>query len=141
MPDASSSDTNSSATAFQVIRAALIGGVVLMAGAFWFVLREQDAPILDPQMQDTFRYALLALFGAIGLGVMFIRQQWAAASDGKKKRSLTIVGWALAEGMALVGAVYYFLSSSPAFLLVGLLAQIFVSYFYITIPSGTEAQR
>ncbi len=125
--------------AFQVIRISLLVGVLLIAGSLWYVVQQLGGPLFDADMQATLQVPVIGLFAAITLGVLFIQKKRAETDELKKKRSLTIVGWAMAESLAIVGALYYLFVGSLAFLLVGILLQIGVSFYYLPIPPGAAA--
>jgi hypothetical protein len=59
---------------------------------------------------------------AIGLvGMLVLRAIWSRAVDEKQRSTLMIVGWAMGEGVALAGGVYYFITNDPRYYVTGIL--------------------
>lgn len=122
----------------RIIRMVLIGGVLVFGAAFWFLMQQSTAPALDADVLPMARWGVLAVFAIAAIAIFVIQSRWKAADTVEGKRSFNIAGWALAEGMALVGAVYMFLAADPAFFIVGFLAQLFVSFMYLPIPTSDK---
>jgi len=121
-------------TGLTLIRAALIGGAVIFGAVFWFLMQQSGTPVLDRETLPFVRWGILALFAVAAVAILVIRQKWMAAESFEEKRSLNITGWALAEGMTSVGAIYIFLAANPAYFVVGLLAQLLISFVLLPIP-------
>lgn len=129
---ASAQEANPSA--LNIIRIALIGGVVMFGGALWFIMEQSATPVLGSDLLPWVRWGVLAIFAAAAVAIFVVRKKWEVADTVKGKRPLNITGWALAEGMALVGAIYMFLTMDPAFFIVGFLAQLVVSFVVLPVP-------
>lgn len=137
MPPSDSASTQPiTPSVLNIIRWALLGGVVIFGAAAWFVNQQANAPMLSGEVGGTIRWGLFAFFGGVAIGILVVKQKWTTAETFDAKRPLNIVGWALAESMALVGAVYFLLTSNPAFFLTGLLVQLFVSFMFLPVPAS-----
>ncbi|PEN08010.1 hypothetical protein CRI93_06090 [Longimonas halophila] len=111
-----------SAASLSIIRLALLAGTTMFGAMAWFLAGGTG---LAPDLVAELPYApvaLTVLFAALAVGVWIVRAQRRATGGSP------IVGWALAESMALIGGVYLLLAGDPAFLVVGLAAQLFVSF-------------
>lgn len=128
------STREASPSTLNIIRLALIGGVVMIGGAFWFIMQQSGTPVLDGDVLPWARWGMLAIFAAAAVAIFAVRKKWKAADMFEEKRSFNIAGWAFAEGMAFVGAVYMFLTTDPAFFIVGFLAQLIVSFVVLPVP-------
>lgn len=103
------------------IRIALISGVAMFAAlATWQRARGMPAPTLGPDQLTTLRYALWALAAAAVGAAFFLRGRMDSASV-QQRRSMTIVGWAFGEGVALFGVVQHFIGGPTSTMALGLL--------------------
>ncbi|MFO8231052.1 MAG: hypothetical protein R6U20_00150 [Longimonas sp.] len=110
-----------------VIRLALISGTTLFGAAAWIIAGGDG---LAPPLLNDFPYApmaLTALFVVLAIGIWILRAQQRSTGTSP------VVGWALAEAMAVLGGVYLLMVGDPAFLVVGLAAQLFVSFVVMPI--------
>jgi hypothetical protein len=107
-----------------LIRAALIGGVLMFGGVIWFLHRENRFPTqpADP----TFVYLQIA--AAIGAVVFALawRARLAATSDAMILMSRLLICWAVGEGAGLFGAVVFLISGELRPYLIGLIAMFIV---------------
>lgn len=116
-----------SAASLSIIRLALLAGTTLFGAVAWFLA---DGTGLTPDLVADLPYApvgLTVLFAALTVGLWIVRAQRRATGGSP------IVGWALAESMALIGGVYLLLVGDPAFLVVGLAAQLVVSFVVMPV--------
>lgn len=76
----------------------------------------------DPAFAQTLRLVFTALAVAAVFGVVAIRRLRLQASTYQRQVSLCIVGWAVAEMVAVCGALLLFLIGSSLVFAIGLLA-------------------
>lgn len=126
---------SSPASGLSIIRVALIAGVVATGGVFWYISDHLEGPILEAGMRSTVRLGILGFWAVMLLIISVIRRRRTRAPSAHRQRMLTVVGWALAEAIALVGVVYYFLTGAALLFFVGLLIQLGVSFIMLPIPS------
>lgn len=117
-----------------IIRIAYLGGVLMFGGVTYF-LHHQGAWHAEG-VPDGFKYfPVLAVVAAMG-GMAVLRPIWARATDVPRRASLTVIGWAIGEGAALAGAVYYFLSDDAQWYITGMLVLI-LAFFLFPIRSDS----
>lgn len=101
-----------------LIRAALLGGVV-MFGAVTFVLHRQTDFASVKNAAELIYVPIIAM--ALGLGGIFaIRPMWSRATNEAQRFTYALMGWAMGEGAALAGGVYYFLTDDAKFYIAGI---------------------
>ena len=88
------------------------------------------APELIDSVEPYAPMGVTALFAVLAIGIWVVRAQRQATGISP------IVGWALAEGMALIGGGYLLLAGDPTFFVVGLAAQLFVSFVVLPVSSS-----
>jgi hypothetical protein len=74
----------------------------------------------DGDFLSTLLAVFFVLAAAEGGAMYFIHQRWKQAETFQQKANFSIVGWALAEGLALFGAVILLLGGSTLPYLCGL---------------------
>ena len=118
---------NSSVRNLAIIRAALLGGVLLFGGVCWYLTNQRGGgpqPGADPAAFAAFRVIVPALcLGAIAVAAV-LRGLVARERDAQKRSSLRIVGWAIGEGAALAGGVYYLTLGDPKLYVFGVVAML-----------------
>jgi hypothetical protein len=105
----------------RVIRFAMLA-MLLMLGGFMYVAGTHRPP--DAQMAsslDAIRLAGYALCAGAIVGLAVLRQVRARAADPLARMRFALVGSALAEGSALLGAVFMLMGGEPWIYLLGLL--------------------
>lgn len=121
---------------FNIIRFALLAGVLLFGGVAWFITRENDLGTFDAEAATFFRYTFYAVFTASALGMLFIHRSLPQAETFQQRVTRCIMGLAVAEGTALFGAVYLFLTGSVQLYVIGLL--LFLLAFLVFIPAESQ---
>lgn len=115
-----------------LIRGAMLLGVLLFGGLTWFMRRDGGGPGFDPDGLKTLLWVgrgtwlismatCLALFG-------MIRNSRSAA----RTRSLSLVGWAAGEAVALVGGVIWFLTGNSQWYSAGL---VYLVLSFLAFPA------
>lgn len=106
-----------------IIRIALVSGVAAFAALVVVQRSRGTLPDLsgDASMLAMMRYTLWALAALAGLGALFIRSRLESAKDAQRGQ-MTVIGWALGEGVALFGVVQHYLGAPVTTMVVGLVA-------------------
>ena len=110
-----------------IIRIALITGVFLFAGVSAMQRANGTAPavaLTESMPLSTMRYLLWALIAASAAGALFLRTRVETAQPQQRK-TLTLIGWMLGEGVALYGIVIYYVGGPVTSVALGLLAFVF----------------
>ncbi len=125
-------------TTLNIIRLALLAGSAIFGGIAWYLTSSgQMTPSLDEDTASVLRYVFYGLVVAHLLGIFLIRQRADMAEAFAKRAQLLIVGYALAEGLVLFGAVYLFLTGNTILFLGGLLVFL-VAFFFLPIQHEAE---
>jgi hypothetical protein len=80
------------------------------------------------------RVAGIAVAVAAAVGIFVVRTMARRASDASRRARLSIVGWALGEGAALYGGVYYFLTGQLGGYMIGLMILLASFVFIPVVP-------
>jgi len=111
----------------QLIRLALITGVLMFGAVILFVHRQ---PSWKPGvLPSAIGYALLAYAIVAVLVARAMRGRVLREPDPQRRASLLLIGWAVGEGAALLGAVIFFVTGQGQWYLLGLLAMLTVFAF------------
>lgn len=102
-----------------VVRIALLAGVLAFGAVVFFQQRGEGWRPADPGSLSSLRTAMFAVWvgAAVLLIILRLRLSRLAEAAG---RSMLIVAWAIGEGAALFGGVYYMLSGDPQWFVIGL---------------------
>ena len=110
-----------------IIRSALLAGVLLFGALCWLVTSQRGGgprPGADPASYEIFRVLVPALcLGAVAVAIV-MRGLVARERDAQKRTSLSIVGWAMGEGAALAGGVYFLALGDPKLYVFGVVAML-----------------
>ena len=111
----------------QLIRLALITGVLMFGAVILFVHRQ---PSRKPGvLPSAIGYALLAYAIVAVLVARAMRGRVLREPEPQRRASLLLIGWAVGEGAALLGAVIFFVTGQGQWYLLGLLAMLTVFAF------------
>jgi len=117
-----------------LIRAALLAGVLLFGAVCWYIVRQRGGgPVsgVDTSAFAILRYMVPVLgFAALSVAIA-IRVAISRTRDEAKRNSLRIVGWAVGEGAALAGGIYYMEIGDPRLYLIGTTAMLAT---FIVVP-------
>lgn len=102
-----------------VMRLALLMGVLAFGAVVYYLQRGENWQAADASSLSALRMALLSAWVVVALLLIILRLRLSrlAAPAG---RSLLIIAWAIGEGAALFGGVYYMLSGDPQWFIIGL---------------------
>lgn len=117
-------------TPLSVVRLGLLGGTTMLGLVAWVIAGSEGmAPELFSSIGEYAPMGMTALFVVLAIGIWVVRTQRRATGGSP------IVGWALAEGMAILGGIYFLLVGDPTFWIFGLAVQLFVSFVLMPISS------
>ena len=103
-------------TVLNIIRFALLGWTLAFGVAAWFITKGAGlAPELVQGVELYVWSGLIVVFVGFFGGVLALRSQWQAAEEFAAKRGKNIIGWALAEGAALLVVVYLLMTGDVTF--------------------------
>ena len=102
------------------IRFAILGGVLLFGGASWLLHRNPDwVPTSDANLRALERFGIgFWALAIVGTGALYLKAR--GITNGAAFAKYSIIGWALAELVAIYGGVIYFLAGDPGWYLLGL---------------------
>jgi hypothetical protein len=110
-----------------MIRAAMLGGVLLFGAVCWYLFRQRGGsamPGVSAAGLAPLR-VVVPVLGFVALVVaILIRLVVARTVDEAKRNSLRIIAWAVGEGAALAGGVYFFELGDPKPYLIGVTAML-----------------
>ena len=109
----SSSTPNEGPTAGvqHIIRLALLIGVASFGAVAWFLRQANAAPDIAESSQMLGIAFFVIVAGSTG-AMLFIRKRRADAKTAREAATMNIVGWALAEGAAFLGAIILLLTGN-----------------------------
>jgi hypothetical protein len=111
------------ASTLAVIRIALLGGVLMFGAVTYMVQRGDTWQAAGPDLLGTLRVALLATWVVAVVLLLVLRARLTRLTE-VAGRSVLIIAWAVGEGAALFGGVYYFLSGNPEWFIIGLFVML-----------------
>ena len=92
-----------------LIRTAMTVGVVTFLGVAFLIRDRGDAPVLPAAAATTLSRLMYAAVGLAAAVVMALRLRLSSVTP-EKRRSLSVVGWAVGEFAALFSFVAFFLT-------------------------------
>jgi p-aminobenzoyl-glutamate transporter AbgT len=107
------------ASTLAIIRIALLMGVLIFGAVTYSLQRGADWRAFEPDALATLRLFVLSAWAAAALVLIILRVRLGGLTQSAG-RSMLIVAWAIGEGAALVGGVYYFLSGESQWFVIGL---------------------
>jgi multisubunit Na+/H+ antiporter MnhF subunit len=113
----------------QLIRFAMLIGVLLFGGTVYFLRQRGDMPTIGPEQTATLALGAKILWGlAIALCVVLFARR---LSSPTRVTTISIVAWAVGEGLALFGAVFWMQTGSSEWYYPGL---IFLVLTFVAFP-------
>lgn len=122
-----------------VIRFSLLGGVLFFAVVVWFLGGSGQAEATGDELAVVMRYLFYGLF-VTAFGAMYVmRQRVDRAETFARKGPLILVGYAMAEGVALFGIVCWLITGNIMLFLVGLLVFLVAFLVFPVEPASADA--
>lgn len=114
----------------QLIRLALIAGVLMFGAVILFVHRQPSWKA--GTLPSALGYVLLA-YAIVAISIArAVRGHLLREADPQRRVSLLIIGWAIGEAAGLFGAVIFFVTGQGQWYLLGLVAMLSVFAFLPT---------
>jgi hypothetical protein len=109
-------------TTLRIIRVALLTGVLLFGGITYYLLRQGGGSVAqaDADVRRTMLWVNVILLVIAAVGIMIVQRRHAAERDPARRATLNIVGWAMAEAVAMFGGVHFLLVGDATPFVVGL---------------------
>jgi hypothetical protein len=123
--------------ALNIIRAAMLAGVVVFAAVAWLLRRSPSPPSIPDATGAILQAIALALALAAGIALPVLRAALGRAADAGQRTRLCIVAYAVAEAPALLGIATFLLTGRLGALLAG--AAVFVLALVLVTPRGDGA--
>lgn len=105
-----------------IIRMGLLAGVLLLGAVIYF-LHRQPGYVPERGMEPLRPFIPIFMLAAIG-GIVALRFYLARITDPRRLGTFQIIGWSIAEAVALLGSVYYFNTDDPRFYIMGLFVML-----------------
>lgn len=118
-----------------VIRAAMLLGVLLFGGVTWFIRRTGDVPPFDPANASTLLWVARGVWGLSMAACIVLFALWRNARSAARVQSLSIIGWAAGELVAVMGGVVWFLTGNAEWYSFGL---VYLVLAFLAFPAGGE---
>jgi hypothetical protein len=99
-------------------------GLVLFGLSTNYMKGRGNAIVLTGERARVMSYCFIGITAAALAGMMFIRSRLGATQDVKRLFLMYIIGYALAEGAALFGAVTWFIGGSRDWFIAGLVLMV-----------------
>lgn len=109
----------SPATSLAIIRISLLVGVLLFGAVTYYVQRGEEWRPTPADDLSTLRLVMLSTW-VVAVALLLVLRVRLGGLAEPAARSMLIVAWAIGEGAALFGGVYYFLSGEPPWFIIGL---------------------
>jgi Co/Zn/Cd efflux system component len=120
------------AAVIRIIRFAMLAGIILTGVVLAFVRDTTRLTVPDPWSAVLVYLFAASLFGG-AIGVLILRGIMNRSSSPVSQMRLCIIGYALVEVSAILGALYLFFTGVPYLFLTGLVAFVAV-LFLLRIP-------
>ncbi len=111
--------THARTRAVPIIRMAMLGGAGLLGGVVGYLRSQALAPVATEATQ-ALTLAGRGVWGAAIAGCLFLWSRIRGERDEVKVLSQSIIGWALAESVAIFGAAYWYLVGNAQWYFPGL---------------------
>jgi hypothetical protein len=126
------------ARVLQLIRMSLVTGMLLFGGVIYYVhsrpgWEKHGAP-------EGLGYAVLGAWAVVAALMFLLLGRYRNAPTRAARASMAIAGWAVGEGAAMAGGVYYFMTDDVTRFIGGLLI-FFAALSLFPIPPDDEARR
>lgn len=111
------------ASALAILRIALLAGVLAFGAVTYYVQRGATWRPAAPDALDMVRIAMLSTWVVAVLLLLILRARLTRLTEAAG-RSVLVIAWAVGEGAALFGGVYYFLSGDAQWFIAGLFVML-----------------
>lgn len=116
-----------------LIRAALLLGVVFFGGVTWFIRRSGGVPPFDPANATTLLWVARGVWGFSMATCLVLFALLRRSPDPVRAQSLSIIGWASGELVAMMGGVVWYLTGNAEWYTFGLVYLV-LTFFAFPAP-------
>ncbi len=125
--------TNPGTNVLPIIRIALLAGVVFLGAVAIYLAKSGTVEPVQESLGQTLRMVFVVVLAGAAVAMFVLRRKRLALSSHEDPTVLNIVGWALGEGVALIGAVLLILTGDVLYFLVGFVMML-VSFVFFPLP-------
>lgn len=118
-----------------LLRAALLLGVLLFGGVTWYVRRAGEAPPFDPANATTLLWVARGIWGFSMATCLVLFGLVRSARTAARVQSLSVIGWASGELVAMMGGVVWFLTGNSDWYAFGL---VYLVLTFLAFPAARE---
>ena len=101
-----------------LIRAALFTGVAMFGAVIYF--QHRQAGWAPPRFLPELVYVPIVATALALVGMFVLRAVWSRTTNDQQRATYMVMGWAMGEGAALAGGVYYFITDDPRYYIAGI---------------------
>ena len=118
-----------------LIRAALLLGVLFFGAVTWFIRRSGGVPPFDPANATALLWVARGVWGVSMATCLVLFGLLRHSRNAARARSLSIVGWASGELVAMMGGVVWYLTGDSQWYTFGL---VYLVLTFFAFPAPRE---
>ncbi len=123
-----------------ILKKSMIFTVLFAGGIVWYLFSQQALAVeIDAESKSYINMVFLAMIAGVALVVMFARKKIENARSISSQCGYTLVAWAAAEGIALMGTVFISWGDATYFI-AGILVLI-MTFFVVPTPRAEDLTR
>jgi hypothetical protein len=115
-----------------LIRVAMMTGVLIFGGVTWFIRRSGDGPVFDPANAAPLLWVARGAWGLAMATCLVLFTLLRSERRPARVRTLSVIGWASGELVALTGGTVWFLTGNPQWYTFGL---VFLVLTFLAFPA------
>jgi hypothetical protein len=115
-----------------LIRVAMMTGVLIFGGVTWFIRRSGDGPAFDPANATLLLWVARGAWGVAMATCLVLFALLRNTQQPARVRTLSVIGWATGELVALTGGVVWFLTGNPQWYSFGL---VYLVLTFLAFPT------
>jgi ABC-type xylose transport system permease subunit len=116
-----------------LIRFAMLFGVLLFGGVTWYLRRDGSVSPFDPSGAKTLLWVARAVWGLSMAACVILFIVIRNARSRAQAQTLSLVGWASGEAVALMGGVVWFLTGNTQWYQFGL---VYLVLTFLAFPAA-----
>ena len=122
-------------TPSRAIRLAMLVGVLLFGAVTWFIRRDGHVPDVAPEGLSRLLWLARASWGLSMAACVVLFALIRQARNASRIRTLSLVGWAYGELVALMGGVVWFLTGNSRWYSLGL---VYLVLAFLAFPAPRD---
>jgi len=115
-----------------LIRVAMMTGVLIFGAVTWYNRRSGNGPLFDPANADLLLWGARGAWGVAMATCLVLFALLRHARQPARVRTLSVIGWASGELVALTGGTVWFLTGNPQWYTFGL---VFLVLTFLAFPA------